>query len=177
MLGVDDLGRVSGARIDAATASHQSRSRPGFISMVSCAFAQAPQDDAPSRRSARLRGRLVHRGLERHDVAAAPGAVLGEHDLGLAVVDAVAQRVGCEAAEHDAVGRADARAGQHADRDLGHHAHVDGDAIALLYAEAAQRGRERDDLPVELAVGEGAVVSPGSLSQISAGLSLRVARR
>ena len=59
----------------------------------------------------------------------APSAVIS--DLGLRVVDPVAQRRGREAAEHDGVRGADARAREERDRELGHHPHVDGDAITL----------------------------------------------
>ena len=45
------------------------------------------------------------------------------------------ERLGGEAAEDDGVRRADAGAGQHGDGQLGHHAHVDGDAVALFHAE------------------------------------------
>ena len=41
--------------------------------------------------------------------------------------------------------RADPRAGQHRDRQLGHHGQVDGDAIAGLDAERLKRIREPAD--------------------------------
>jgi len=47
--------------------------------------------------------RDVGRLLERYDVAAAPRAVARDQDLGLGVLDAVAQRIGGEAAEHHRV--------------------------------------------------------------------------
>ena len=118
--------------------------------MVSALCAEAREDHHLLDRL-RAFERAVDGRLERHDVAAAQRAVLREHDLGAAIVDAIAQRFGGEAAEDDGVRRADARARQHADHDLGHHAHVDRDAIALLDAEAAQHGGERDHLLVQLA--------------------------
>ena len=63
--------------------------------------------------------------FERHDLAAAVAAVGGDEQPRLRVVDAVAQRLGAEAAEDDAVHRADARAGQHRNRELRDQRHVD----------------------------------------------------
>ena len=83
--------------------------------------------------------RLVGDVLERHDRAAPPRAVAGDEHLGLRVVDAVAQGLRAEAAEHDRVRRADARAGEHGRDRLGNHPHVDRDAVALLDAERPQR--------------------------------------
>ena len=58
-------------------------------------------------------------------VAAAVAAVGGDEQPRLRVVDAIAQRLGAEAAEHDAVDGADARAGEHRDRQLGNQRQVD----------------------------------------------------
>ena len=80
-------------------------------------------------------------------------------DGGLRVVDAVADRVGSEAAEDHAVGGADARAGEHRDGRLGHHRHVDGDAVAPLDPVLLERRREAVDLAVEIPVGQGARVA------------------
>ena len=55
--------------------------------------------------------------------------------------------------------RADAGAGQHRDRQLRDHRHVDGDPVALLHAEPAQRVREAADLLEQLAVGDRARVA------------------
>jgi hypothetical protein len=99
--------------------------------------------------------------LERHDAAAAIAAVRRHHDARLGVVHAVAERLGREAAEHHAVGGADARARQHRDRRFRDHRQIDADAVARLDAEAAQHVGEPADLAVELEVGEHAR-SPGS---------------
>ncbi len=50
--------------------------------------------------------------------------------------------------------RADARAAEHGDRQLGNHRHVDGDAIAGLYAEREERVGETADAFVKFGVGE-----------------------
>ena len=103
---------------------------------------------------ARRRERLVDVRLERNALAAANAFVGRDHDGGGAVGDATRQRIGREAAEHDRVNRADARAREHRHGGLGNHRQVDRDAIALLHAEAAQRVGELADALVQLAIGD-----------------------
>ena len=86
-------------------------------------------------------------------------AVGGDEHLGLAVVDAVAQRVGGEGAEDDRVRGPDAGAGQHRDGQLGDHGQVDRDRVALLHPEALEHVGELLDLGLELGVGEGLAVA------------------
>ncbi len=70
------------------------------------------------------------------DLAAAPPAlVLRDDHFAFLIEDAVTQTVCGETAEDDGVDRADARACEQRDGQLGHHAHVDRDTIALLHAE------------------------------------------
>ncbi len=102
---------------------------------------------------------LVRELLERQDAAAAVAAVGGDEQLGLGVVDPVAERLGAEAAEDHRVNGADARAGQHGDGELGNHRQVDGHAVALAHPQALQHVGELVDLAVELPVGEGAAVA------------------
>jgi len=101
----------------------------------------------------RLFERRIGHGLERHDVAAAPGAILREKHLGSRVVDAIAQRLGAEPAEDDRVHGPDARAGEHRHDRLRDHAHVDGDAVSRHNAQIGERGGGANDLPVKLEVG------------------------
>ncbi len=108
-----------------------------------------------------LADRLVDRRLERRRVAAPVAAVRGDDHLRLAVGDPVGQRVSGEAAEHHRVRRTDAGAGQHRDRDLGDHRHVDRDPVALLDAQLGQRVRGLADLVLELGVGDVAGVVLG----------------
>ncbi len=82
--------------------------------------------------------RLIHRGFQLYFRTAAIGPVLGDDGDGLRVGDAVHQRVGREPSEDDRMRRADAGAGEHRDRQLRTHAHVDGDAVALFHAQALQ---------------------------------------
>ena len=85
-------------------------------------------------------GALVQRrvdiGLERDQLAAAHAAVGGDDEAAGAILDPAVQRLGREAAEHDAVDRADPRAGEHRHRRFGDHRHVEGDAVALARRRA-----------------------------------------
>ena len=98
----------------------------------------------------RVRERLVRVPLERDGLAAAQPLVLRDQQLALHVVQAAGERVGGEAAEDDRVRRAEARAGEHRDRQLGNHPHVDPDRRSLADAEALERIREADDLALEV---------------------------
>ena len=109
---------------------------------------------ARARPSGRGFERVVDRRLERRGLAAAPAAVGGDDELGLRVVDPAAQRLGREAAEDHRVRRADPGAGQHRDRQLGDHRHVDRDAIAGLDAELEQRIGGLAHLALEVGVGD-----------------------
>ncbi len=55
-----------------------------------------------------------------------------------------------EAAKHDIVGHAHARAGEHCNRQLRNHPHVDGRAVALLQSQGFQNIREAADLTVNI---------------------------
>ena len=90
------------------------------------------------------------------DLLAAPvAAVGGDQDLRAAVVDAARQGLRREATEDDRVRRPDPRTGQHRDRQLGDHRHVDGDPVAGLDAEFLERVGGLADLALEIAEGEG----------------------
>jgi hypothetical protein len=88
--------------------------------------------------------RLVDDGLQRHVLAAAALLVGGDHGRA-GILDAVAQALGGEAAEHHRVGGADAGAGLHGDHAFDGHRHVDDDAVALLDALRLQRVGELAD--------------------------------
>ena len=68
-------------------------------------------------------------------------------------------------AEDDRVRRAEPRAREHRDGELGNHPHVDRDRRALADAELLQGVRHPDDLALEVGVGDSCRVSPGSPSQ------------
>ena len=73
--------------------------------------------------------------------------------FGLRVVDARREARRGEAAEHDRVDGADARAGEHREHRLGNHRHVDQHAIAAADAERLQHRRDAIHLGVQLAIG------------------------
>ena len=99
---------------------------------------------------------FIDGGLELDLVAAAVAGVLGDDGDAGGVVDAVGDGVGGESAEDDGVDGADARAGEQGDGQLGRHAHVDGDAVALADAEGLEGVGEALHLGVQLGVGEAA---------------------
>ena len=115
--------------------------------------AAAPHDDDVLDRRRRRHG-LVGRRLQREDVAAPVAAVGRDQHLGLGVVDAVGQGLRREPAEHDAVGGADAGAGQHRHGSLGDHRQVDVDAVARLHAEPLEGVGEPRHLVEQLGVGD-----------------------
>ena len=115
--------------------------------------ARAP-DDERGPHAGRIGHRLVGDALQRHRLAAPPRLVLGDEHLAAHVVHPVGERVGGEAAEDDRVRRAEARAGEHRDRELGHHPHVDRDRGALADAELLQRVRHPHHVALELRVGD-----------------------
>ena len=65
-----------------------------------------------------------------------------DQQLGAGRLQPLAQRFRREPAEYHHVRRPQPRAGQHRDRKLGHHAHVDADHVALADSQGAQRRRE-----------------------------------
>src|SRR2546425_1001930 len=97
--------------------------------------------------------------LQRDDRAARPAAVGGDDQRRVRVVDALAHGVGGEPAEDHAVGGADPGAGQHRDRQLGHHRHVDRHAVALPDPVALEGRGELVHLAVEVPVGQHAGVA------------------
>ena len=122
---------------------------------------------------------LVQRGVEQRlvrDRARALEPAGGRHDDPRSgVVDAHGQLVRREAAEHDRVDRAQARAREHRHQRLWHHRHVEDDPVAAPDAQAPQRAREAGDLVAQLAVAvralrarDGAVVDQRGLIAASA---------
>ena len=102
---------------------------------------------------------VVDRGLQGAGLAAAVGAVGGDHQFGFGVVDPGAEGVGGEAAEHHRVDGADPGAGQQRDDGLGNHGQVDGHAVTLGHAEGLEGVGGLLDLFGELGVRVGAAVA------------------
>ncbi len=103
--------------------------------------------------------RCVDRGLEREDLAFAPPAVGGDHELGARIVDARPEALRAEAAEDDRVHGADARYGQHCDHCFRDHREVDRDAVAGVDAEAGEQIGRPLDLGGQLGVSDGPAVA------------------
>ena len=92
----------------------------------------------------------VQQRLVGHDLARARTAV-GAHDhLGRGIVDALRQVDRGEAAEHHRMHRADAGAGQHGEDGLGHHGHVQQDAVAAFHAQFLEHGGGGVDLFIDI---------------------------
>ncbi|MDQ1076163.1 hypothetical protein QE388_002372 [Microbacterium sp. SORGH_AS 969] len=98
--------------------------------------------------------RLVDRGLEGRHLSLAPAAVGGDDELRAGVVDAGAEAVGREAAEHDRVHGSDAGDGEHRRDGLGNHRQVDRHAVAALDPQIDQDVGEAFHLVGELGVGD-----------------------
>ena len=93
--------------------------------------------------------------LLQADLLAAPVATIGgDQDLRAAVVDPARQGLRREAPEDDRVGRPDPCAGQHRDRQLRDHRHVDRDPVAGPDAQLLQRVGRLADLAEEVAEGQ-----------------------
>ena len=103
---------------------------------------------------------LVEQRLVLDDAAGLEPAARRQDHLRLGVVDASCELVGREAAEHHGVHRADARAGEHGDRRLWHHRHIEQDSVALLDAEATQDHGQDLGFNLKRAIGERALL-PG----------------
>ena len=85
---------------------------------------------------------LVGGGLEFDDLATAVAAVGGDHRLGAGVFDAILEGFRGESTEYHRMDGADARTGQHGNRGLRDHGHVDGDAVAAFRAQRLEAVRE-----------------------------------
>ena len=76
-------------------------------------------------------------------------------------MEATGEGLGGEASVDDGTRDAESRAGQHRDRQLGNHAHVDPDRCSRLHAELLERVREADDLSLKVCEGDLAPVVLG----------------
>ena len=113
-----------------------------------------PADHHHALNCGRAPQRLVYARFQRHDTAAAPGAIAGDHHFGLGIIDTFAQGLGRKSTEDDAVRRADFRASEHGDGQFRHHAHVNGHAVAFGHAERTQRIGETVDFAFQHPISE-----------------------
>ena len=97
--------------------------------------------------------------LEGDVSSGAVGDVGGEDETGAARLNAVAERARAEAGEDDAVYCAYSDGGEHEHDGFRADGHVDGDAVAFLYAHSAERGCYALDFVLELSVGEDLAVA------------------
>ena len=102
---------------------------------------------------------LIDSRLEGHGAVLTEAAIGRDQKLRLTIDQPVPQGLGREAAEHHRMGGADAGAGQHGDRRLRHHRHVESHQIALADSQGLEGIGRLAHLGVELAVGEGAAVT------------------
>ena len=102
---------------------------------------------------------LIGDRLQLKEVPLAIATVGGDQHFCGRVIDAIGKCVCWEAAEDNAVGCAEPSAGEHGDRHLRDHRHVDGDAVAFRYAESLQRVRGLLHLAEQVVVGNGSAVA------------------
>ena len=118
-------------------------------------------DDVFHALAAAQRQRFVDDGFQWQLLAAAQLLVARDDGYGARVDDAFLQRLCREAAEHDGVGGADARAGLHGCNAFDGHRHIDDHAVALGDALGFQAVGELADFFVQLGIrclGDGAVI-------------------
>ena len=112
------------------------------------------QDDAGFRLRSRLGDRRVEQRLVRDDPVHFDAARGRQDHARPRVVDAGRQLVRREPAEHDRMHRADPGAGEHRDRRLRHHRHIDQHAVAGLDPEPGQHPGDTRRPVAHLAIGE-----------------------
>ena len=107
----------------------------------------------------RVLERLVSDRLQLEEVPLAIPTVGGDQHLRRGIVDAVGECIRRKAAEHHAVRSAEAGAGEHGDRHLRDHRHINGHAVALGDAERLQGVGGLLHLSQQIVVGHGATVA------------------
>ena len=90
--------------------------------------------------------------LDRNWFATTAALVRGDHDAGLAVVNAVAERLGRESSKNDGVNGTDTRAGEEGCDCLPCHGHVNRNGVALFHTPLLEDIGDAADLPKEFAV-------------------------
>jgi hypothetical protein len=103
--------------------------------------------------------RGVDAGLDGRGLALAPPAVDGDQRPGARDLHALLDRLGREPAEHDVVRRADPRAREHRDDDLGDHRQIDPDYVSLADAQLLERIREPLHVAVQVGIGDRALLA------------------
>jgi hypothetical protein len=122
---------------------------------VHVAIEPAVDDDDARRRVLREADRFVDQVLVGHRLAAAHAGIRGDHDLRLRIVDPRGEAGRGKAAENHRVDRPDPHAGEHRERRLRDHRHVDQHPVAVAHALRLEHRGEAVDLGGELAEGVG----------------------
>ena len=113
----------------------------------------AAQDEAGPH-AGRLSHRLVGDGLHGNHLAAAEGAIGGDEQAGLTVVQPRAERLRSEPGEHRQEDGAQLAQSENRDHRFRQHRHEHPDAVSPAHAELAQRVRQPVRLGLQLAEGE-----------------------
>ena len=144
--GVADVGRVEPGAWHGVSQMLCAQRRPVVVAAFGAA-ASAPGRGRPATRLAACAptARIASSSSGLYAITLPPRdtRVGTDDDLRLRILDARRQRSARKAAEHDAVDRADARAGQHREHGLRDHRHVDQHAVALADPEAMQAAAMR----------------------------------
>lgn len=98
---------------------------------------------------------IVHNLLGGNNLSSTLALVAGDDNLGLGVVDTVAERIGRETGENDRVYGTDTCAGKECDECLRNHGEVDRNSVALLDAHLLEDVCGLADLAEKLAIGQG----------------------
>src|SRR6185437_1673433 len=94
-------------------------------------------------------------------LAATIGAVGGDHEIALGVLDAVRNALSRKAAKDHGMNNADTGASQHRDGQLRYHWHIDTYAVAFFGTVVPEDIGELADLKMQLLIAQDAVVLVG----------------
>ena len=97
---------------------------------------------------------LIDIRLERNDLAAPVPAISGDDDLAVGILHAIDDCLGAESAEDHRMHGADPRAGEHGDRQLRQHTHVDRNDVTLLDAKILEHVGKLAHLALQIVVGK-----------------------
>ena len=159
--GVEDIERIGCGDRHAGDFARSRLGRRDCIRVVDVAAGRkiavvlrALQDDAALDLVAGEIDRAVEQRLVGNCAAGFEPAGSRDDQLRRRIVDAGGEFARRKAAEDDGMDGAEPRAGQHGERRLRDHRHVDDDAIALFDALVAQYGGKGCDFGLEFAIGE-----------------------
>jgi len=97
---------------------------------------------------------FVYLFFEANDRIFPKATVSGDHQFGLAVIEAIAQGFSAESAKNYTVYCANSGTGLHRDRGFRNHRHINTDAIAFFHSQLFDRVRHLANFAVQLRVSE-----------------------